>query len=210
LSNHPLDLVILVADKNMQAAVNGILSRPEALEIRNIQWRSHVHPERDPGCFLRGHDFLRPMARQYAHCLLMFDHHGCGQEGKTREGLESIVETGLSQSGWRGRGAAIVLDPELEVWVWSDSPEVARCLGWESRQPRLREWLHGEGLWASDTPKPSDPKSATALALREVRKPRSSAIYARLAEKVSYMRCADPAFSKFKETLRNWFPPAIP
>lgn len=209
MSDHALDLVILVADKNMQATANGILSRPKALGIRNIRWQSHVHPERDPGCFLRGHDFLRPMAKRYAHCLLMFDRHGCGQEGKSREELERNVETKLSQSGWQDRGAAIVLDPELEVWVWSDSPEVARCLGWESRQPCLREWLGGKGLWASDTTKPSDPKNATDLALLEVRKPRSSAIYARLAETVSFNRCADPAFSKFKETLRGWFPPAI-
>jgi hypothetical protein len=210
LSNHTLDLVILVADKNMQATVNGILSRPEALGIGKIRWHSHVHPERDPGCLLRGHDFLRPMAKHDAHCLLMLDHHGCGQEGKTREELESIVETRLSQSGWRGRGAAIVLDPELEAWVWSNSPEVARCLGWKSRRPRLREWLQEKELWTSGAAKPSDPKSATDLVLREVKTPRSSAIYARLAGKVSYMRCADPAFSKFKETLRNWFPPAIP
>ncbi len=210
MSNPIPDLVILVADKNMEAAVNGILSRPEALGIRKLQWESYAHPERDPGCFLRGHDFLRTMARRYAHCLLMFDRHGCGQEGKPREELERIVETRLSQSGWKDRGAAIVLDPELEVWVWSDSPEVARCLGWKSRQPCLREWLHGEGLWASDAAKPSAPKSATALALREVRKPRSSAIYARLAERVSFARCADPAFSRFKETLHSWFPPRNP
>jgi hypothetical protein len=30
----------------------------------------------------------------------------------------------LFTSGWENRAAAVVLDPELEIWVWSDSPEV--------------------------------------------------------------------------------------
>ena len=43
------DLIILVADKNMEFAVRGILTRLEALGIRDITYDLYVHPERDPG-----------------------------------------------------------------------------------------------------------------------------------------------------------------
>jgi len=44
-------------------------------------------------------------------------------------------------------------------------------------------------------------------ALRVVRKPRSSVLYQRLAQKISFGRCTDEAFHKFKTTLQNWFSP---
>ncbi len=207
MSDYEADLVVLVADKSMGATVAGLLSRHQALGIRPVRWRTHTHTERDPGCLLRGHDFLRPMSRRYAHCLLMFDRQGCGQEDKSREAIEQIVEKRLAGSGWTGRGAAVVLDPELEMWVWSDSPEVDVCMGWGSRRPELREWLRDTGLWPEGAAKPADPKAAVETALREVRKPRSSAIYQRLAGAVGFERCCDPAFLKFRDVLRSWFPP---
>jgi hypothetical protein len=207
LSAYETDLVVLTADKNMAAAVNGLLSRPQSLGISQVTWKSYVHTERDPGCLLRGHDFLRPMSRRCAHCLLVFDRQGCGHEDKSREAIEQIVEKRLARSGWPGRSAAVVLDPELEMWVWSDSPQVDVCMGWESRRPGLREWLRDRGVWPEDSPKPADPKAAVEAALREVRKPRSSAIYQRLAGAVGFERCCDPAFLKFRDDLRSWFPP---
>jgi hypothetical protein len=208
MSGFVADIVVLVPDKNMEAAVRGLLSRPGALSIRALQWKVYIHIERDPGCFHRGHDFLRSMAARYAHGLLMFDRQGSGQENKSRESLEQAVETRLSHSGWGDRAAAIVLDPELEIWVWSDSPEVNRCLGWISRETSLRSWLYNcnQRLWPANADKPSDPKAAVDMILREVRKPRSSAIYEQLARQVSVNRCTDLAFKKFKLTLQNWFP----
>jgi hypothetical protein len=205
LSEYDADLVILVADRNMEAAAGGLLSRPEALGITPVSRALFTHPERDPGCFLRGHEFLRPMQRRYARCLMMFDRAGSGREERTREDIERIVEERLSRSGWKGRCAAVVLDPELEAWAWASSPEVDACLGWQSRGPSLRRWLQDTALWPADAVKPYDPKAAIETALREVRKPRSSAVYGRLARQVSFERCADPAFLKFRRVLRSWF-----
>ena len=207
MSAYESDLVVLVPCKDMKAAVCGLLSRPQALNLRPLRSDVFVHPERDPGCFRRGHDFLRPMAGRYAHGLVMFDRDGCGQERKSPESLEQLVTTRLASSGWHDRAAAIVLDPELEVWVWSDSPEVDRCLGWQGRQPNLRTWLQqDEDVWLEGAAKPKDPKEAVERALYHVRKPRSSAIYEQLAEAVSLRRCTDPAFSKFRQLLAEWFP----
>jgi len=205
VSEYHKDLVVLVADKNMEATVRGLLPRYEALQTRSVSFDIFVHSERDPGCFLRGHDFLRPMAKRYAHGLIMFDRDGSGQERKTRIELERVVTARLAASGWDDRAAVVVLDPELEIWVWSDSPHVDRCLGWEGQQTDLRTWLTQRGVWTGEEHKPRDPKDAMEQALRHVRRPRSSSIYSQLAGNVSVRRCQDAALLAYLKHLQNWF-----
>ena len=202
----PKDLVCLVADKNMEASLRGLLSRFHSLQIRQVTCDLFVHPDRDPGCLLRSHDFLRPFASQYEHALVLLDQKGCGQEETEREVLEADIEGRLGNQGWADRGAAVVIAPELENWVWSDSPHVDRALGWEGRTVPLRSWLQEEGLLPAGFSKPSEPKRAVELVLRTVRTPRSSAIYLALAQSVSTERCTDPAFAKLRRCLREWFP----
>ena len=42
------DLVVLVADKDMEHALKGLLGRPRALGIREIEADIRVHPRHDP------------------------------------------------------------------------------------------------------------------------------------------------------------------
>lgn len=199
------DLVVLVADKNMEFAVKGILGRAPAMGIREPISVVHVHPEKDPGCLLRGHEFLSLFHNQYAHALILLDFEGCGEERSARETVETSIEKRLSQSGWGGRAAAIAIDPELEMWIWSDSPQVDAVLGWQGRSPDLRSWLKVKDFLQEGQSKPKRPKEAMELALRTVRKPRSSSLYSQLARQVSLERCVDPAFVKLKTTLQTWF-----
>jgi hypothetical protein len=200
------DLVVLVADKNTEFALKGLLSkRGRALRIRSITFDIFVHVERDPGCLNRAHDFLRPHSGRYRHALVMFDHDGCGQEHKDRAALEQQVEVQLSQAGWNDRAAAVVLDPELEIWVWSDSPHVEQALGWQDRTPGLRSWLVDSKLLKAGEAKPKDPKKAVEEALRFARKPRSSTVYQEIASSVSFESCTDAAFLKLRDTLSRWF-----
>lgn len=199
------DLAVLAADRNTEAALKGLLGRPQALGIRPITWKTYVHQERDPGVFRQAAEFLRPLQDQYTHALVLFDRHGCGREGMTAEDLETDLESRLRTSGWADRAAAICLDPELEVWVWSSSPEVAAALGWEGRAAELRSWLEAQGLWRPHEPKPHAPEEAVEKALWEKRVPRSSAIYERLAQRVGVRRCTDRAFRKLKAVLQRWF-----
>ena len=92
------DLVVLVSDKNMQFAFKGILNRVESLKIRKVNHDIYVHPERDPGCLLRGHDFLRPFVNKYSHALISLDLEGCGQENQSRKKLEDRIEKNLYQN----------------------------------------------------------------------------------------------------------------
>ncbi|MDP2785607.1 MAG: hypothetical protein Q8O38_13590 [Sulfurimicrobium sp.] len=203
----PQDLIVLVADKNMEFAVKGILSRFQSVQMREVSPVFHVHPEHDPGCLLRGHAFLKLFVNRFAHALILLDREGSGQERTVREVLEAEIEARLSQSGWGNRAAAIVIDPELEMWVWSDSPQIDSVLGWENKNPALRHWLQHNGLLQVGQVKPGRPKEALERALRTARKPRSSSLYLQIAQKVNLVRCVDPSFVKLKAVLQEWFPP---
>jgi hypothetical protein len=181
--------------------------RVPALRIRRISFDVYPHPKHDPGVFNDCHKFLRPFTRQYTHALVFFDRDGSGAEASlSREEIENKVCYRLTKAGWENRAEVVVLDPELEAWVWSDSSNVDRCLGWNNRLPRLQDWLVEKGLWREGSYKPMDPKEAVEAAIHEVRRHRSSTVYSDLARTVSFERCQDPAFLKFKSVLRKWFP----
>lgn len=200
------DLVLLVADKQMEFAVRGLLERHHALRIRPVSHTIYVHLNRDPGCFNEADSFLRPFHDSFRYAMVLFDYQGSGQTNRPIEEIQDEVEERLRRTGWGERACCIVLDPELEVWVWSDSPEVDRCLRWISRENRVREWLETRGMWEPDQSKPEQPKAALELALRKVEMPRSASLFQDLAERVSVNRCTDGAFARFRSTLQMWFP----
>ena len=201
----PEDVIILVADKNMEQTLTGVCSRSEAIGARAFTHRILVHPGRDPGCLLEGVEFLSVFQNQFSHALIVFDRIGCGKESHPRDQLEQEMGEALSRSGWDTRAAAIVIDPELEAWVWSDSPHVEQILAWQGRQPSLRQWLVEQQWLAVGAIKPHQPKEAMEHALRAVRLPRSAALYRQLAQQVSLSRCTDASFLKLKATLQEWF-----
>ena len=200
------DLVILVADKDMKHALLGLLTRTEALGIREIETDIHVHPEHDPACAQRGVEFLSMFVGQYRHALLMFDHEGSGKESITPIELQESLNAGFTNSDWGDRARAIVLSPELEVWIWGDSPHVDYVAGWKNRSSGLRPWLIEEGWLETVHSKPYRPKEAFVAALKEANVPRSASLYEQIASKVSLRRCQDASFLRFKTVLRTWFP----
>jgi hypothetical protein len=195
------DLLCAVADKNMEAAVASLLERHDAIGIREVSFDVLVHPRRDPGLFREGVEILRRVKPSYSHALILLD---ASWDGAPPD-IQTLLDRALHGAGFGEWARAIVIAPELEVWVWSESPHVERILGWSGRSPGLREWLEQRRLWTGGSPKPADPKKAVEAALCQVGKPRSSAIYRALASEVSLERCHDPAFRRLRESLREWF-----
>lgn len=199
------DLIVLVADKNMEAVMVELLGRPQSFGIRPISFDVFVHPRRDPGCLTGADDFLRPFRNDYRHALVLFDHEGCGREAVAAEALANEEQERLEKAGWPARAEVVVIAPELEAWAWTDSPQVAHGLGWTAGTPALRAWLVEHGYWQRDEAKPRLPKAAFEAALRQVRKPRSSAIYGDLARSVSLTGHTEPAFLRLTQALQRWF-----
>lgn len=203
------ELVILAADKNMEAAIQGILSRPKALGIRPVKPEIYRHPQKDPGCRTDGVDFLNAFADQYRYALLIFDFEGCGDDAIPASDLEQCLRDRLSIL-WQDKAEVIIIEPELDIWVWSDSPHVDAVLGWADQQQAMRTWLQNLGFLTQGSVKPERPKEALEAVMRLIRKPRSSSLYSDLAKKVSFRRCTDRSFVKLNNILRTWFMEELP
>ena len=202
------DLFVLVADLELANALTGLLSRAASLQIRHLSFDIERHPNRDSGCRIEAVEYLRPFHRRYRCALIVFDRHGCGSI-LPREDIQQEIEEQLARNGWDGRAKVIVIDPELEVWVWSDSPAVSGVLGWGVQFRELRRWLNSQGLWPAGRSKPSDPKKAMREAMRHRRSQRSPRKFRELASAVDFGVCQDPAFDEMRRTLRAWFPPDV-
>lgn len=202
------ELVVLVADLDIEQAVKGLLDRrTEALRIRRVRHKlvRDTMAGHDGGTFKRANSVLEPFSSDAAcRALVLFDRAWDGAPSNDAKCLAADVEQRLAPT-WGDRARCVVLDPEIEVWVFSDSPHVDRTLGFAEEQ--LRPWLRDRGLWRDGQPKPSDPKTAVREALRRSGVKPSAALFHELASKVGLERCTDPSFSSFVETLRTWFPP---
>lgn len=199
------DLVFLVADTDMRAAIGGLLARTKSLGIRKIYYAIEQHPGRDGGCRTAGVAFLRALSHDFRHAILMFDFEGCGAEQESPEMIEKSLEKSLEQSGWGDRAAVIVVEPELEQWVWTPSTEVDRILGWKSQEQSMRHWLTENNWLRSELEKPSEPKEAMRAVMRKTRKNLSPSIFGELARSVSLRSCREPSFIKLSNLLLDWF-----
>lgn len=196
------ELVAVVADRQLAKVIETLLERRlDAIPMRRVCHEVLLCPDHDPGAYLRGPDLLGERQTADNHGLIIFDRHGCGQEALSAEDLEADVETRLDS--WRGRAVAIAIDPELEAWVWADSPHVAAELGLARSDLNAILSEHGGG----PALKPCRPKEALEDALRRVRRPRSASLLAALAVKIGLDRCQDRAFAKLRRSLGEWFPP---
>ena len=200
------DLLVLVADLDMEQTVKGLLARPKSLEMASVKVEVRRHPRRDSGCRTGAVEYLRVFQRSYLHALVLFDLDGSGSN-RSREETEREVEEGLSRSGWNRRARTIVIEPELETWVWGPSDKVPEVLGWHEEYVELRRWLCGQGLWPEESPKPPNPKKAMERTMQESRSRITSRKFFELANEVSLRRCRDLSSNDFKRTLQTWFPP---
>lgn len=198
------DLYLLVADRKIHVTVESLLCRCESMLIRSITFNIVTHPKNDPGCRTDWEPYIRGGLTDHEKALVIFDNaasHGNRSSKQIQDELEELM--GLNT--WQDRCKAIVIDPELEAWVWTNSNTGAQILHWPSFNA-LRIWLRNSGLWPAGESKPLDPKEALDRALREKQLPSSATIYRSLAQKVSVTNCQDSSFEKFRSTLQEWFP----
>ncbi len=203
----PRELVVVTADNQQKRTVATLLlERWRALGIRQlaINADSDIYSlQNDPGVFHRAGGFLAVFARQYEYALVLIDAEWEGGPASA-EKIEAKIQNDLNSNGWKGRSAVVVIDPELEIWVWSTSPHVPRLFGtdWET----IKDLGHRTGCWQEGETKPSRPKDLLDKVLHRTRRRRSAALYQQLACKVSLGRCQDSSFYRFREILQGWFP----
>ena len=198
------DLVVLVADKNMQFALQGAFGRPQALGVRPFTYEFRVHMGRDGGVRTTGADVLAREEIRFSHALMLLDFEGCGQE----DGDALVVETQLDKklhTVWADRAKSIVIAPEVDVWLWGNDNVLRDALHWP-QDGAIRDWLRGKGFEFNAGDKPLRPKEALD-AMRPIHKQaRSSAMYEKVTSRISLRNCTDLAFARLRTQLQSWFP----
>jgi hypothetical protein len=202
------DVVFLVADDGMRQMLLGFFDRPQPhrrLGCGAFDFDADedivVHPNKDPGVYHTARDLLGPYERSHERAVVMVDAAWNGSPGV--KAIQHHIARSL-ETAWE-RFAVVVIEPELEAWVWQDNPNIAQALKCPAD---FRKILAASGHWPAGTAKPPDPKAALQHLQRRHRADGSKAAFRRLAAKVSTRGCQDPAFHQLCDALHAWFPEA--
>jgi len=201
------DCVFLVADSQIGAMIRGFLGRDNchlSLGCGPFDFEAEqdlvIDPNRDPGVYTRGFEVLAPYAATHRRAVVILDAAWDGSPGA--ELIRSKISKDL-HAHW-GEHLVVVLDPEVEAWIWQDNLHVSAALG-VADFAALRSELERESFWRAGEAKPFKPKEAVEYTMRQTRTPRSAAVYHRIASRVSTKACIDPAFRSLSDGLAVWF-----
>jgi len=199
-----IDLIVMVADKNAEYAVRGAIDRFHSLQTRAFSTEFRVHPGHDGGARNSGPELLSSERRRFSAALLILDYEGCGDTRPPTQ-IESDLDRQLAQA-WGDRAKSIVVQPEIDAWVWGVDNALVELLRWP-KESLPRDWLRQQGFTFDHEGKPLRPKEALESLVESARQARSSALYSKITSKISLDRCTDSAFYRVKQTLQRWFPP---
>ena len=160
--------------------------------------------DNDPGLYTRGHELLRPYQATHCHAVVVLDAEWDGSPGK--ETITNHLNEQIATTGWKtDRFVVVVIDPELENWIWQQNDHVARGLGFDDSNQLMAD-PDLQAMWPRGKAKPSSPKEIFESLLQKRRIPRSSSIYKQTTSQVSVKHCQDSAFQQLVDALQTWFP----
>jgi hypothetical protein len=202
------DVLFYVADKNIAESVGGLMGRDKIHRIvgcREFSFKVKVAAgQNDPGIYVRASELLRGFVAEHARVVVLLDEEWDGSPGADE--IERALRVHLDFAGWTEENSvALVVKPEADVWLWSDSPHSATALGWSSWN-ELRPALEQKGFLVAGQKKPTRPKEAAEWALSQSGKPRSSTLYRQVSSQVAVRRCEDDALTRLLTVLCKWFP----
>lgn len=202
------DLVILTADKNAEYLLRGLIPRLQySHNIEPLEYDIFSHPRRDPGCYNDGVEFLRAFKGRYKRCLLIFDYEGSGIKSGHHD-AEQELESALTGSGWN-QAQCIIISPELDKWIFANSNHLPGILGMDGKTYSELITFLVANSFTFQNGKPTRPKEALELILKEQRIPRSSSLYKEVASKVTYSNCIDTQFQNLLLILTNNYSPSL-
>ena len=201
------DVVFVVADDGMMQMVRGFLGHPRAeqrLQCGRFSFDPAADlvkaPNTDAGVYREAPNLLNDGFRAtHERAVVMLDAKFPGSP--KAEQIRTDI-SGRLEGVWQ-HYAVVVIEPELEAWLWQDNPNVAEALDCPAD---FRSVLAQSGHWPHGQAKPDDPKAALEHLKRQHRADISNAAKRRLAERISVKHCQDAAFTQLCAQLRIWFP----
>lgn len=205
------DLLLVTADQDAEFTVKALLKRHlKQFGIGDFTWEVIRNIGRDSGCRTDSVELLRDQIKRYRFTIVLFDFEGCEPPNNaSKEAVAAKLEQDLSRNGWKDRCRAILIDPELENWIWTRHDRMARTIGWSGKDD-LYVWLEREGWITSGAAKPPRPKESFEAAIDITDIELSASLFEEIAEGAPLSRCTDPAFLALMEQLAEWFPLKAP
>ncbi len=209
------DCLFFVADSTMKQAILGFLTRNDCFSDYNLGTAPFAFDPNedlfssatmDPGTFAKGEELLRPFQATHRRAVLMLDAEWDGSPGAAT--IRDDLTRRIGLTGWLPENfRVIVIDPELEAWIWQRNQRVAKALKFATVPEMVKAVRDAKIDWPDEQAKPSNPKAALeAVATRRRGIGFSSAIHRSVTSSVTLRGCQDGAFLELRQVLQTWFP----
>ena len=209
------DCVFFTADSTMKQAILGFMSRNDRFAHYNLGTAPFTFEPNedlfssatmDPGTYTTGEELLKPFRNTHRHAVLMLDADWDGSPGA--DNIRNDLTDRILASGWSADAfKVIVIDPELEAWIWQRNQRVATALKFGSVAEMVKAVHDAKIDWPNGNAKPSRPKEALeAVTTRKRGIGYSSALHRSITATVTLVGCQDAAFLELRHTLQVWFP----
>lgn len=207
--------VFFVADSTMRQALLGFLSRNDVHKPYNLGTAPFAFDPNedlfssvtlDPGMYTTGEELLRPFQKTHRRAVVILDAEWDGSPGA--EAIRTNLSKRIIGTGWAADAfKVIVIEPELEAWIWQRNNKVAAALKFASVSEMVKAVQDAKIDWPDGQDKPTRPKEALeAVATKRRGIGFSSAIHKSITSVASAIACQDAAFQELKATLQAWFP----
>ena len=209
------DCVFFTADSTMKQALLGFLTRKDCFSHYNLGTAPFLfHPNEDlfssatmdPGTYTTGEELMRPFQKTHRHAVLMLDAQWDGSPGAAA--IRTDLSNRILVTGWPADAfKVIVIEPELEAWIWQRNQRLATALKFGSVAEMVKAVHDAKVDWPNGQAKPSRPKEALeAVATRKRKIGYSFALHRAITATISLAGCRDNAFLELRQTLQRWFP----
>jgi hypothetical protein len=120
------DLLVILAGKNDEAVIRSVLSRHQDIGIHHLIFEINRLGS-DSKVVGYGPTLALAEKNRYRYFLCIWDHQGSGREKRMKPNqVQGIVQKSLNGKTLKGRSKALVIDPELEIWLWQDKEAICK------------------------------------------------------------------------------------
>ena len=234
-------LLLFVADSECAGTLRGFFERPKfhtslgcgPIEVDGVVFNPEqdirVHPGHDPGMWTDPHTVLQAEHKNFQHAFIILDAawDGAPPAEQIVSDIEGLVQ---ARASWeRSRFEVILIQPELEAWIWQRNPHVAEAFEFTGCDAELWTFLASQALrldkerkkhrfvpanplaqlppaWPTNQAKPENPKGLVEALAHLCQSGPTSGIFNEISSTISVRGCKDLAFLRLRDTLRRWFP----
>ena len=211
------DIIFHLADDHMETGMRAFFQRDDwqhALGCHRFDIDAdspvdlfRVAGHTDPGLWKHAHENLAAFRDKYRHAVIVLDADFDPYPGA--DVLHQDITRAMIAADWEeGQFAVVVIQPELEAWLWAANVNVAIAFGHQDFTA-LRNTLEAEGLWTPGEPKPNDLKRARDRAAKLGGKKTGGPIFKGVFGSISSKalnQCVEPGFKTLQEAVQRWFP----